>query len=302
MDAYVRVVEAGSFSAAARQWGRSKAAVSKYVGELEDHLGVTLLRRTTRSLSLTDTGRVFYERCRDLLADVEVLESSVRVQQMALRGLLRVSAPPGFASRYLDELTVSFTAQHPEVRIDLDLTYRMVDLIEEGIDVAIRVTEPKDSTLIARRLAPAPIVAVATRAYLEDAPALAEPTDLIHHRCLVDTNFRDQQRWRFQLDSRPDSESDSSEHGQVITVAVNGPFRVNSPGAIRALTLADQGVALIPRYMIDSDLESGALVEVLPGTVALNWSVYAVYPRRRHLAQRIRAYVDHLAVALGRQL
>lgn len=293
MDAFVRVVEAGSFSAAARQWGRSKAVVSKYVGQLEDHLGVTLIRRTTRSLSLTEAGRDFHLRCREVLSDVEALESSVRAQQRALRGCLRVSAPPGFASRYLDELTTSFTAQHPEVRIELDLTYRMVDLIEEGIDIAIRVTEPKDSTLIARRLAPAPIVAVAAPAYLERAGTPGQPAELVDHRCLVDTNFRDQQRWRFRVAEPP------ATSAEITTVAVDGPFRVNSPGAIRSLTLAGQGIALIPRYMIDSDLASGDLVEILPGRVALNWSVFAVYPRRRYLARRIRAYVDHLAAALS---
>lgn len=289
MDAFVRVVEAGSFSAAARQWGRSKAVVSKYVAKLEDHLGVTLIRRTTRSLSLTDVGHAYHRRCRELLSDIDALETSVRAKQQALRGSLRISAPPGFASRYLDELTISFTRQHPQVRVELDLTYRMVDLIEEGIDVAIRVTEPKDSTLIARRLAPAPIVAVAAPSYLAHAKPPTAPADLVDHCCLVDTNFRDQNRWRFRI------------NGQIITIAVDGPFRVNSPDAIRSLTLAGQGIALIPHYTIDSDLDSGDLIEILPGCVALNWSVYAVYPRRRHLAHRIRAYVDHLATVLGPQ-
>jgi DNA-binding transcriptional LysR family regulator len=283
MEAFVRVVDAGSFSEAARVWGRSKAVVSKYVSALEDHLDVQLLRRTTRSLSLTDAGRDYHARCVDLLGELEAMEAALHHDHAALRGTLRVSAPPGFAASHLHVMTSAFVAEHPEVVLDIDLTHRMVDLVAEGIDVAIRVTEPSDSSLVARKLAPAPLVAVASPAYLRDHGRPDKPRDLRGHACIVDTNFRDQHRWRFRTPSGTE------------TVSVTGPFRVNNPLSVRELALADHGVALCPRFVVAEALETGTLVEVLKGRVAFAWSIYAVYPRRRFLSGRVRAYVDHLA-------
>ena len=278
MEAFVRVVDAGSFSAAAQQWGRSKAVVSKYVNALEDHLGVALLRRTTRSLSLTDAGRAYRERCADVLGEIEALEASLREGIAAPRGPLRVTAPPGFASHYLGLMTKAFLARYPEVTIDLDLTHRMVDLVEEHIDVAIRVTDPQDSSLVARRLAPAPIIAVAAPSYLQRKGTPKRPSDLRHHDCLVDTNFRDQQRWRFRTKHKSE------------TITVRGPLRINHPDAIAGMAAA--GLA-------KPALQAGHLREVLKGSVALHWSILAVYPRRRYLPLRVRAYVDHLAQGLA---
>jgi len=288
MEAFVRVVEAGSFTLAARRWGRSKAAVSKYVNALEEQLGVQLLRRTTRSLSLTDAGRAYRERCADVLTEIEALEASVREDLAAPRGTLRVTAPPGLASHYLDVLTKGFVERFPEVTIDLDLTHRMVDLIEEHIDVAIRATEPRDSTLVVRRIAPARILAVAAPDYLRRRGTPRKPEDLRKHDCLVDTNFRDQARWRFRKGKRTD------------IITVKGPFRVNDPEAICKLAVAGYGVALVPELVAREALQSGALHEVLAGTVALHWSILAVYPRRRYLPFRVRAYVDHLVEHLHR--
>ncbi|MFZ1862672.1 MAG: LysR family transcriptional regulator, partial [Polyangiales bacterium] len=181
MEAFVRVVDAGSFSAAARQWGRSKAVVSKYVSALEEHLGVQLLRRTTRSLSLTEAGRAYRERCADVLGEIDAVEASLREDLAAPRGLLRVTAPPGLASHYLEIMTKDFVERFPDITIDLDLTHRMVDLVEEHIDVAIRVTDPRDSSLVARRIAPAPILAVAAPSYLRRRGTPKKPADLRDH-------------------------------------------------------------------------------------------------------------------------
>jgi len=287
MEAFVRVVDAGSFSAAARHWGRSKAVVSKYVSALEEDLGVQLLRRTTRSLSLTEAGRAYRERCTGVLGEIQSLEASVREGVAAPRGRLRVSAPPGLASHYLHVMTKDFISRYPDVSIDLDLTHRMVDLVEENIDVAIRVTEPRDSSLVARRIAPVSIVAVAAPSYLRCRGTPKKPTDLREHDCLVDTNFRDQQRWRFQW------------KGKAETIAVDGPLRVNDPDAIRDLAIAGLGVALVPDFVAAEALRKGKLREVLPNTVALRWSILAVYPRRRYLPLRVRAYVDHLVERMG---
>lgn len=289
MEAFVQVVDAGSFSVAARQSGRSKAVISKYITQLETHLGVALLLRTTRALSLTAAGQRYYERCLAVLAEVEALEASVQDAHAGAQGKLRISAPPEFAARYLALMTTEFLAQHPKVTLDLDLTHRRVDLVEEGIDVAIRVTQPPDSALVVRRLGAASVIAVASPEYLEAHGHPVHPRDLVDHACLVDTNFRDQHRWHFRV------------QGASVTVPVTGPIRVNSPRVVRDLALAHQGIALVTRILLGPELASGRLVEVLPGLVALDWAVYAVFPRRRYVPGRVRAFVDHLAQAFDAQ-
>ena len=184
-------------------------------------------------------------------------------------------------------MTRDFIARFPDVTIDLDLTHRMVDLVEESIDVAIRVTDPRDSSLVARRIAPAPIVAVAAPSYLRRRGTPAMPADLRDHDCLVDTNFRDQQRWRFRT------------NGKTETVTVDGPLRMNNPDAIRDLAIAGLGIALVPEFVATEALRAGSLLEVLRDAVALRWSILAVYPRRRYLPLRVRAYVDHLVERMG---
>jgi DNA-binding transcriptional LysR family regulator len=287
MEAFVRVVDAGGFSAAARTWGRSKAAVSKYVSQLEEHLAVELLRRTTRSLSLTDAGRAYHRRCADVLEELDALDATVRESTLSLRGTLRITAPPGFASRYLPVMTTDFVAAHPHVALDIDLTHELVDLVEREVDVAIRVTAPRDSALIARKIAPAPIVAVAAPAYLERRGTPRRPSDLARHDCIVDTNFRNQHRWRFH------------HRGRSETVSVSGPFRVNSPTAVRDLAIAGHGIALTPSFVVTDQLACGDLVPLLRGKIAMNWSIYAVYRRRRYVPARVRAFIDHLAAAFA---
>lgn len=299
MEAFVRVVDAGSFSAAAQQWGRSKAVVSKYINALEAHLGVQLIQRTTRSLSLTEAGRAYRERCADVLGEIEGLEASLREGVAAPRGPLRVTAPPGFASHYLGVMTKDFLARFPEVTIDLDLTHRMVDLVEENIDVAIRVTDPRDSSLVARRIAPAPIIAVAAPSYLRRRGTPKQPADLRDHDCLVDTNFRDQQRWRFQTPKQAKPNSKTKAEPTTETITVHGPLRVNNPDAICEMAEAGLGIALVPEFVASDALRAGSLCEVLKGRVAFRWSILAVYPRRRYLPLRVRAYIDHLVERIG---
>lgn len=290
MEAFVRVADAGSFSGAARAWGRSKAAVSKYVAALEEHLGVALLRRTTRSLSLTDEGVAYHARCSALLAELESLESEVRTDRLDPRGVLRVTAPPGLVDPHLELMTASFVARYPAVTLDIDLTHRMVDLVEEGFDLAIRVTDPQDASFIVRRLAPAPIVLVASPNYLARHGTPERPEDLAAHACLVDTNFRDRHHWRFEVD------------GRARTVDVDGAIRVNSPLVVRELACRGHGIALVPRFVVEEALADGRLVTVLDGAPALSWSIYAVYPRRRHVSARVRCYVEHLAEGLPGRL
>jgi len=287
MEAFVRVVNAGSFTGAARSWGVSKAVVSKYVAALEAHLGVALLRRTTRALSLTDAGKDYFDRCVPLLGELEALDAGLREDNLRPRGLLRVTAPPGLMARYGPLMTTAFRARHPEITMDLQLTHRLIDLVEEGVDVAIRITAPKDSALIARRLAPAPIIAVASPDYLARAGSPERPEALRAHACLVDTNFRERGRWRFRVD------------GQLVIVDVDGPFRVNSPTAVRDLAADGHGIALVPAFLATEALAAGRLVEVLAGMPSFDWAITAVYPRRRFLPGKVRAFIDHLAEGLG---
>lgn len=282
MEAFVRVVDAGSFAEAARQWGRSKAAVSKYVGQLEAHLGLRLLRRTTRSLGLTDAGRSHYERCQQLLALLEESEAQLRAGHRALRGPLRVSAPPAFVSLHWRALTVGFLEQHPEVQLELDVTQRLVDLAEERVDVALRLTRPDDSSLVARRLAPAPLVLAAAPTYLSERGTPETPTDLRAHDCVVDTNMRFHRRWPFR------------HGGKKLTVEVRAKVLTNFAMVVRDLTLEGLGIGLMTRMLATEALAAGHLVEVLEGRLAAEWSVYAVTSQRRHQPARARAFIEHV--------
>lgn len=284
MEALVRVVDAGSFSEAARRWGRSKAVVSKYVSQLEASLGVQLLHRTTRALRLTETGQAYLPRCRAILDELRELEASVQAQHVALRGSLRLTLPDGLGDAYLEPLLGGFQQRYPEVSLEVELTSRMVDLVEEGFDVALRVTSPRDSALVARRLAGVSIVAVASPDYLRRAGTPTEPGELRGHRCLVDTNFRDGARWPFRT-------RDGGDEVVVVEAAVG----VNSPLAVRSLARQGLGVGLVPDFLVAEAIAAGHLIEVLPGRVALEWGIYVVYPRRKHLSGKVRAFVDHAA-------
>lgn len=287
LEAFVRVADAGSFAEAARRWGRSKAAVSKYVAQLEAHLELRLFQRTTRSISLTEVGRAHYERSKQVLALLEESEAVVRAGQVEPRGPLRVTAPPGFLSVYRQVVVVELLERYPEIELEIDLTHRFVDLVDERIDVAIRLTRPDDSSLIARRLGPAPLVLVASPDYLARAGAPEHPDALARHRCLLDTNFRFNPRWPFHVD------------GRRFSVEVDGPIRANSPILVSELARDGLGVALTPRMLVADDLAAGRLEEVLPGTVDTEWSVFAVTSQRRLLSASTRAFIDHLRERLS---
>ena len=280
--AFVQVFDSGGFSAAARQHGRSKALLSKYVTDLEDYLGVRLMNRTTRKLSLTEAGEAYYREASQLLQQLDDLDASILDQTAAPRGLLRVSAARNFGEMILAPAIFAFLAEHPDVTLDLRLEDRFVDLVEEGIDVALRISAAQDSSLIARRIADMQHRVVASPEYLLARQMPRRPEDLRNHFCIVDTNLQSQANWRF-VDS-----------GQTISVHVSGPVRVNSPLSARDAALAGLGLALLPGYLADPMIESGKLVAVLDGFVQTGSQLMAVYPHRRHLAGKVRALIDHL--------
>lgn len=214
-------------------------------------------------------------------------EGQLRADHVAPRGALRITAPPGFVSRHREAVLTSFLVRYPAVRLEIDLTHRLVDLVEERIDVALRLTRPVDSSLVARRLGPAPLVLVAAPAYLARAGAPQAASALADHACLVDTNFRFQGRWPL------------AEGGRSRIVEVHGPVRANSPLLVRDLAVDGLGIAMVPRMLVEEELVDGRLVEVLPGSVDIEWSVYAVTSQRRHLPARARAFIEHARAQLA---
>lgn len=282
LRAFVQVFDAGGFSAAARQHGRSKALLSKYVADLEDYLQVRLMNRTTRKLSLTEAGEAYYREASQLLQQLDDLDASILDRTAAPRGLLRVSAARNFGEMILAPAIFAFLADHPEVTLDLRLEDRFVDLVEEGIDVALRISAAPDSSLIARRISDMRHSMVASPAYLLSHAAPQTPEELRQHQCIVDTNLQSQANWRF------------TDRGQTVSVHVSGPVRVNSPLSARDAALAGLGLALLPGYLADPMIAVGRLVPVLDAYRQTDASLQAVYPHRRHLAGKVRALIDHL--------
>ena len=283
MQTFSAVVDAGSFIKAADTLGLSKAAVSRYVGELEARLGVRLLHRTTRRLSLTEEGEVFYARCRELLSGVDEAEAELSTRSGAARGLLRVNAPVTFGIIHLAPLWSAFRELYPQVRIDLTLSDRVVDLIEEGYDVAIRIATLPASTLISKRLAGTRMVLCASPAYLKAHGAPRHPADLVKHTVIAYSYWSTGDEWNFD---GPDGR---------VSVRVNPYMHTNSGDTCRAMALAHQGVVLQPTFLVGEDLAAGTLVELMPEFRSLTLDIYAIYPTRKHVAPKVRVLIDFLA-------
>lgn len=280
--AFVQVFDAGGFSAAARQHGRSKALLSKYVTDLEDYLGVRLMNRTTRKLSLTEAGEAYYREASQLLQQLDDLDASISEQTTEPRGLLRVSAPRNFGESTLAPAIFAFLVDHPAVTLDLRLEDRYVDLVDEGIDVALRISTMTDSSLIARKIADMKVMVVAAPDFIKKVGVPKTPDELRALPCIVDINLQGQANWRFV------------EDGRTVSVHVTGPVRCNSPLVAREAAVAGLGFAMLPSYLAEPVIEEGKLVAVLADLVPTGQTLQAVYPHRRHLAGKVRALIDHL--------
>jgi DNA-binding transcriptional LysR family regulator len=288
LETFVRVAETGSFSEAARRLKTSKSAVSRLVAGLEAELGVRLIHRTTRALTLTEAGRGYRERAARILADLADADQSVTRMQQAPRGRLVVNAPMSFGYLQLGRVMPDFLALYPDLTVDLTLTDRFVDLIDEGIDVAVRIGALTDSSLVARRLAPIRRVVCASPAYLSARGTPATPGDLAGHDCIGYSNPPGQTEWRFvDADGRPQP------------VAVGGRLTVNNGDVIRDAVLGGVGLALLPTFLIGDDLRNGRLVSVLERFLPQDLTLNAVYPHARHLSPKVRAFVDFLAQRFG---
>jgi len=282
MNAFINVVETGGFSSAGRKLGISKTLISKYVAQLEDVLGVLLLQRTTRRVTTTEIGYAYYQRCIPLLEEVDELESMVRLTHMKPAGNLVLGAPTSFSELHLMPVLSEFTQRYPDVKIDLHLTDRFVDIVEEGIDIAIRIGNLEDSSLIARKIAPIRLITCASPQYLEQAAPLTHPQDLKLHRCIIDSNYSIGGHWSFQ------------KKEQKILVDVNASIKVNSVRAVRELLLSGSGLAICPLFAVSDDIRHNRLIHVLNSYETVQLGLYAVYSHRRHLSAKVRVFVDYL--------
>ncbi len=283
MELFVRIVETGSFSAVAREMDTTQPTVSKQLSGLEHKLKTRLLNRSTRQLSLTEAGSEYYEACKRILDQVHEAEGNVGRLQGLLAGLLKVNTSIALGQMYVGPLTLKFQKLHPGMEIDLSLVDRFVDVVEEGVDVAIRVGRLNDSSLVARRLGKTRRVAVATPAYLRKHGTPRTPAELANHNCLLYAYLSTGNEWMFQ---GPD--------GNEIRVKVSGNFRANNGEAIRQAVLADLGIAVAPEWIALNDLESGAIKSILTNYAPTLMDIHAVYPSGRHLSAKVRAYVDFL--------
>ena len=284
---FTRVAETGSFSTAARDLGLSKSAVSKRVAALEDRLGARLINRTTRRLSLTEVGVAFYERAVRILTELEEAEQAVSRLHGEPRGTLRINMPMSFGIGHVAPALADFMARYPELRVAMELTDRRVDLIEEGVDLAIRIAELPDSSFIARRLAPARRAVCASPEYWLRHGRPRHPAELADHTCLIYTYLSAQREWRFKGPKGP------------VSVRVSGCLEANNGDALRDAAVAGLGVYLAPTFIVGDDLRTGRLEEVLAEYEDSRLSVYAVYPHRQHLSAKVRAFVDFLVERFG---
>jgi DNA-binding transcriptional LysR family regulator len=290
LEAFVRVAETQSFSEAARRLRVGKSVISREVAALEAELGVRLINRTTRSLSLTDAGRSYFERAQRVLADLEEANRAVSEHRESPRGRLRVSAPLSFGFLHLAPALSDFVDSYPDVNLEVALNDRYVDLVNEGFDVAVRIGSLEDSRLIARKLAPARIVCCASPKYIGEHGAPETPADLKSHECFCNFNSGLGREWRFQhLDGTP------------WPVTVSGRIGLDNGDAVRVCALNGRGIALLPSFIVGADVKSGALVSLLEPFTPQRASINAVYPHARHLSSAVRAFVDFLARRFGPQ-
>ncbi len=288
MVVFTQVVEAESFSAAARRLGLSKSSVSKHVAQLEDRLRAQLLRRSTRRLSLTEVGRAFYERCAQIVREVEEAELEVGRGHAAAQGLLKVNAPMSFGQLWLAPAIAGFLESHPRLRVELVLDDRPVNTIEGGFDVTIRIAPAlADSSLLARRLAPNRLVVCGTPDYFARRGVPRRPADLARHDCLLYSYLSWGDRWRF-VGPRGDE-----------WVEVSGRVRANNGDALREAALAGLGLLYVPSFLVGTELARGALRAVLQRYADRSTAIWALYSPTRHLSAKVRAFVDFLAARFG---
>lgn len=283
MNTFIQVVEAGSISGAADRLGVAKSAVSRRLKELESHLGVELFHRTTRKMNLTDTGRTFYHQAVRILEDVVEAELATSQAHGELKGRLKVALPLSFGLMHLGPAIADFLQEHPNIEFDLDFNDREVDLMQEGFDLAIRIANLPDSSLIARRLTSIQIVTCASPAYLKRMGIPKKPDELISHQCLVYSLLRDFENWHFY-----------DANGELRQTKIHPYLKSTNGEFLRSAAVEGLGVVNMPLFITHEEIKSGALVPLLTEHKKPQLDAYAIYPQTRHLSQRVRAFVDFL--------
>jgi DNA-binding transcriptional LysR family regulator len=284
---FVTVMETGSFARAAERLRTSPGQASKLVSRLEAELGVRLLNRTTRALAATEAGQAYFERMRVLLADFDAVEEAVRNVSGTPKGRLRITAPVSFGAAQLAPVLAEFARQFPQIELDVVFSDRVVSLVDEGFDAAIRIGSPTDSSLIARHLCEARIVVCASEAYLREHDAPRVPIDLRSHDCIIDTNFREPGTWPFR-----------NADGKDTLIEVTGRLRFSNAEVALAAAEAGLGVACAPSFIAGSRFRAGRLVPLLREFEARPLAIHALYPSSRHLAIKVRVLVDFLVAHL----
>jgi DNA-binding transcriptional LysR family regulator len=287
MRAFVKVVENEGFAAAGRELNLSRSAVSKYVAELERYLATQLLNRSTRHVSPTESGLAFHEKCVAILAALEDAERTVSDLQDRPTGTLNVNAPMSFGTLHLGRALADFMARYPEIKVELVLSDRFVDPVEEGFDVTIRIADLPDSALIAKKLAPAKLVLCASPDYLEKAGIPTHPSELRHHRCLHYGYLSTGNQWRFAGPDGP------------VGVRIDGVLCSNNGQVLRDGAVRGLGIALMPTFIAGADLQEGRLSTVLTEFRAPDIAIYALYPPNRHLTAKVRLLIDFLGGCFG---
>ena len=297
MKTFVRVVEAGSFSAVAHEANATQSAVSKQVAALERELGAKLLTRTTRSLALTEEGERYFEQVRRLVAEIAEAEGALRRGEQQLTGWLRIAASVGFGRLKLMPHIQSFLAEHRGVKIDVRLNDGFIDLVEQGIDVAVRIGELSDSSLIARRIGTSRRLLMAHRRYLRALPKGIKPPrvpeDLIDHNCMVYTELSMRNAWAFS--AGPGAHEPA---GTPHIVRVEGNLQTNSSEVIRASVLAGMGIGYSPEWLFEQELASGEVQRLLPDWEPLPIPIHLVSPRERRHSAKVKAFAEHVARAI----
>lgn len=277
---FIAVVDHKGFSAAADALGISKSAISKRISQLEAHLGVRLLHRTTRKISLTEAGSRYYEYAAKANLEAQNAEDAVSQLQGEPQGKLKVNAPMSFGLIHMAGLIPEFLLRYPKISIDLVMNDKQVDLIEHGFDVAIRTGELKDSSLIARRLAPVHSIVCASPDYLEKQGAPATPADLSDHNCLLYSYSSNKDHWQFNNNTKE------------INIRVDGNYRVNNSEALKEALSKGLGIGRLPSFIAGDAIREGKLVNLFPSYSMPSKNVYAVYPERNYLPAKVRAFLD----------
>ncbi len=287
MNVFVRVAKAGSFAGGARELDISRAMATKHIMQLESSLGTRLFNRTTRSLSLTDVGASYLERCQQVLQDVDEMEAAVTHLQTEPRGVLKISAPPVIGATHITSAIAEFIKIHSDLTVDLILQSSPGDMIDEGIDIAIYLGALDDTSMVARKLASSSMIVCGSPDYLARHGIPEKPEDLYEHSCLVNWASAPRNKWHFKIDS-----------GNV-TIPVTGRMQANVADALRLAAIEGLGLVMLASYVVSRDIEKGKLKPVLENYTLPPLDIHAVYPHRKYLSAKVRRFLEFLQVWLG---